>query len=167
MHGREQMKRFLFALSLVVIAQFGGGTLKVTSAADAPVSAVHLSEKQFLIARQEADSRFITSIERVGPCKVSTPPETPWIRVPWQLYPKASVDKHEEGTVIMELKLDPEWCVRKATIVQSTGFWRLDGVSLSYMMTIKYMPKPETVKQKDGEPTVNVKLGWGASQGKH
>ena len=62
--------------------------------------------------------------------------------------------------------VDPEWCVRKATIVQSTGFWRLDGVSLSYMMTVKYMPKAETIKQKDGEPTVLVKLGWGASQGK-
>jgi len=73
----------------------------------------------------------------------------------------------EEGTVIMELKLDPEWCVRKATIVQSTGFWRLDRVSLSCMMTVKYMPKPESIKQTDGEPTVTVKLGWGASQGKH
>ena len=100
-------------------------------------------EKQFLIARQEADPRFITSIERVGPCKVATPPEPKGIRVPWQLYPKESVDKHEEGTVSMELRLDPEWCVRKATIVQSTGFWWLDGVSLTYMRTVKYMPKPE------------------------
>jgi TonB family protein len=129
------------------------------------LSSVPASEKQFRIAHQEADPRFITSIERVGPCKVTTPPET-GIRVPWQLYPKASVDKHEEGTVIVELKLDPEWCVRKATIVRSTGFWRLDGVSLDYMMTVKYMPKPEVIKQKDGEPTVTVKLGWGASQGK-
>jgi hypothetical protein len=40
-----------------------------------------------------------------------------------------------------------------------------DGVSLSYMMTVKYMLKPEIIKQKDGEPTVSVKLGWGASQG--
>jgi hypothetical protein len=66
----------------------------------------------------------------------------------------------------MELNLDPEWCVRKATIVQSTRFWRLDGVSLGYMMTVIYMPKPETIKEKDGEPTVTVKLGWGASHGK-
>ena len=102
----------------------------------------------------------------MGPCKVTTPPET-GIRVPWQLYPKASEDNGEQGSVIMELKLDPEWCVRKATIIQSTGFWRLDGVSLGYMMTVKYLPKPGTFKQKDGEPTVNVKLGWGASQGKH
>jgi hypothetical protein len=34
------------------------------------------------------------------------------------------------------------------------------------MMTVKYIPKSETIKQKDGEPTVTVKLGWGASQGK-
>jgi outer membrane biosynthesis protein TonB len=124
-------------------------------------------KKQFLIERQEADPRFITSIERVGPCKVTAPPETAGIRVPWQLYPKESVEKHEEGTVTIELRLDTGWCVRKATIVQSTGFWRLDGVSLSYLMTVKYMPKPEVIKQKDGEPTVVVRLGWGASQGKH
>jgi hypothetical protein len=162
------MKRLLFVLSLVIVNPLCSATLEVASAADAsaPVS-VPAPEKPFLIARQEADSRFITSIERVGPCKVTAKPETKGIRVPWQIYPKESVDKHEEGTVIMELKLDPDWCVRKATIVQSTRFWRLDGVSLAYMMTVKYMPKPETIKEKDGEPTVIVKLGWGASQGKH
>jgi outer membrane biosynthesis protein TonB len=153
------MKRLL-CVSLVVVAQFCGATLEVASATDA-------AEKQFLIVRQEADPRFITSIERVGPCRITAPPETKGFRVPWQLYPKESVDKHEEGTVIMELKLDPEWCVRKATIVQSTRFWRLDRVSLSYMMTVKYMPKLETIKQTDGEPTVTFKLGWAASQGKH
>jgi outer membrane biosynthesis protein TonB len=160
------MKRLLSTLNLVVVLQ-GGATSGVAIAADAPVPvSVPASEKQFLITRQEADSRFITSIERMGPCRVTAPPETKGIRVPWQLYPKESVDRHEEGTVIMELKLDPESCVRKATIVQSTGFWRLDGVSLGYMMTVKYMPKPETIKEKDGEPTVTVKLGWGASQGR-
>jgi TonB family protein len=159
MHGRDKMKRLLSVLNLVIVTSICGATLEVASAADP-------AEKQFLIVRQEADTRFITSIERLGPCRVTAPPETKGIRVPWQLYPKESVDRHEEGTVIIELRLDPDWCVRRATIVQSTGFWRLDGVSLSYMMTVKYMPKPETIKQKDGEPTVTVKLGWGASQGK-
>jgi hypothetical protein len=42
----------------------------------------------------------------------------------------------------------------------------LDGVSLTYVTTIKYMPKPEVIKQKDGEPTVVVRLGWGESQRK-
>jgi outer membrane biosynthesis protein TonB len=77
------------------------------------------------------------------------------------------VDKHEEGTVMVELILDPDWCVRKATIVQSTRYWRLDNVTLAYVMTVRYMPKPEAIKQKDGEPTVIIKLGWGASQGKN
>jgi TonB family protein len=156
------MKRLLSALSLITVAQLCGATLELAGAADTPAPA---PDKQFRIARQEADPRFITSIERVGPCKVTAQPQT-GIRVPWQLYPQESMDRHEEGTVIMELKLDSESCVRRAAIVQSTGFWRLDGVSLSYMMTVKYMPKPETIRQKDGEPTVTVKLGWGASQGK-
>jgi hypothetical protein len=33
-------------------------------------------------------------------------------------------------------------------------------------MTVKYMLKPEIIKQKDGETAVTVKLGRGASQGK-
>ena len=130
-------------------------------------SAVPAADKQFLLSHNPADPRFLTSIERVGECKVKTPPETKGIRVPWQIYPKESVDKHEEGTVAVELVFDADWCIRKATIVQSTGYWRLDNVTLAYVMTVKYMPKPEVIKQKDGEPTVVIRLGWGASQGKH
>jgi hypothetical protein len=33
------------------------------------------------------------------------------------------------------------------------------------MMTVKYMPKPETM-QKDGEPTVTVALAWGEDRRK-
>jgi TonB family protein len=130
------------------------------------LAAASADDKQFLVTHSQADSRFLTSIERVGKCKVTTPPETKGIRFPWQLYPKESVDRHEEGTVTVELVLDAEWCVRKAMIVQSSGFWRLDNVTLVYVMTIKYMPRLETIKQKDGEPTVVIRLGWGASQGK-
>jgi hypothetical protein len=67
----------------------------------------------------------------------------------------------------MELVFDADWCIRKASIVQSTGHWRLDEVSLEYMMTVKYQPRPERLKLKDGEPTIVVQLGWGASQGRH
>ena len=121
---------------------------------------------KYLRVHQEADSRFLTSIERVGPCKVSTPPE-PGIRVPSEIYPKMSVYQKEEGTVVLELILDSDWCVRKATVVQSTGYFRLDNVTLEYVMKVKYKPKPESIKQKDGEPTIVIKLGWGASQEKH
>jgi hypothetical protein len=129
-------------------------------------AATFAAEKQYLLVHREADPRFLISVERIGPCKVSVPAVSGGIRVPWQLYPKESVDRHEEGTVTVELIFDPDWCVRKATIVQSTNYWRLDGVSLSFLMTVKYMPKPEIIKLKDGEPTVTFKLAWGASQGK-
>ena len=143
------MKRLLAILSFAAVA-----------------STVGASEKQFLMTHSQADSRFLISIERFGACKITTPPELKGIRVPWQMYPQYSVDKHEEGTVMLELIFDPDWCVRKATIVQSTGYWRLDNVTLAYLMTVKYVPKPEVIKQKDGEPTTVVRLGWGASQGK-
>jgi hypothetical protein len=127
---------------------------------------VHAGAKEFLRTHNPADSHFLISIERVGPCKISTPPLA-GVRVPYQLYPPWSVQYHEEGTVQMELVFDADWCVRKASIVQSTGHWRLDQVSLEYMMTVKYQPSPERLKLKDGEPTTVVKLGWGASQGRH
>lgn len=123
-------------------------------------------ETSYLLAHQEADPRFLTSIERIGPCRVSTPPVS-GIRVPWQIYPKESVANHEEGSVIMELVLDADWCVRKATIVQSTEYWRLDKVSLEFAMSVRYQPDPKILKLKDGNPTVVVKWGWGASQGRH
>ena len=78
-----------------------------------------------------------------------------------------SVYQKEEGTIVLELILDSDWCVRKATVVQSTGYFRLDNVTLEYVMKVKYKPKPESIKQKDGEPTIVIKLGWGASQEKH
>jgi TonB family protein len=121
--------------------------------------------KDFLMTYQDADSRFLASIERVGPCKIKSDP-VPKIRFAEQLYPKESIAKHEEGTVRMEFAFDNNWCIRKATIVKSTGYWRLDQVSLGYVMTVRYKPKPETIKIKDGEPTMVIQLGWGASQGR-
>jgi TonB family protein len=144
-------------MKLIVSFLLGFGVLATAAGA---------SEKQFLMTHSQADPRFLISIERVGPCKVTTPPETKGIRMPWQLYPKESVDKHEEGTVQVELVLDPDWCVRKATIVESTRYWRLDNVTLAYVMTVKYMPRPEVIVVKEGEPTVTIKLGWGASKRK-
>ena len=43
----------------------------------------------------------------------------------------------------------------------------MDNVTLAYVKTVKFLPKPETIRQKDGEPTVVVRLASGASQGKH
>jgi hypothetical protein len=123
-------------------------------------------DDRVVVMRRESDIRFMTSIERVGECHIKTPPGENGLRFPWQLYPKESMDKHEEGRVTFELVFDTNWCVRKATIVNSTGFWRLDNVTLVYLMTVRYAPKPEQIKEKDGEPTMIMSLGWGASQGK-
>jgi outer membrane biosynthesis protein TonB len=125
------------------------------------------ADDQVVVSHNQADRRFITAIERAGECRIKTAPAIGGLRIPWQLYPKESVDKHDEGRVTFELVLDANWCVRKAAIVKSSGFWRLDNVTLAYLMTVRYTPKPETIKQKEGEPTVILSIGWGASQGKH
>jgi outer membrane biosynthesis protein TonB len=158
------MKYILFTLAFVAVGissatvQFGGGQ-------ESTVVAAPESETKYLVAHQEADPRFITSIERIGPCKLPGPPLTNVIRVPSELYPRESVEKHEEGTAKIQLIFDSDWCVRKATITQSSGYWRLDGVSLRFAMTIKFTPK-KTLFTPDGEPTVTIPLAWGASQGR-
>jgi hypothetical protein len=80
------------AFALVLIGspiagvQFSGENLAMAGAASA-------SEKQYLMTHQQADPRFLTSIERVGAYNLATPPETGGIHVPWQICPKESVDK--------------------------------------------------------------------------
>jgi hypothetical protein len=56
----------------------------------------------------------------------------------------------------LQLIFDPDWCVRKATVIKSSGYWRLDQVSLDYVMTFKWIPtKPVII---DGEPTVEIPI---------
>jgi len=157
------MKYFLFTLAFIA----GGNSSASVQSGSSPEStavAAPETETKYLATHQEVDPRFITSIERIGPCTVPGPPLTNVIRVPWQIYPKESVEKHEEGTAKIQLIFDPDWCVRKATIIQSTKYWRLDSVSLRFAMTIKFMPK--VTQFIDGEPTVTIPIAWGASQGK-
>src|ERR1700730_8882892 len=78
------LKRHLFILASIVI----GNSLATAAPA---------VETKYLLAHQETDPRFLTSIERIGPCKVSAPLVT-GIRIPWQLYPQESVANHEEGS---------------------------------------------------------------------
>lgn len=98
---RESIKRPLALLGMILIF-FG---------TRAPASG-----KDYLMTYQEADPRFLTSIERVAPCKIKSAP-VPTLRFAEHLYPKESIARHEEGTVQMEFVFDSDWCIRKATIL--------------------------------------------------
>ena len=165
----EESSRKMKLLILFAFAVLGYCTSSAKAQAVGSNSAdampVPNTEAKYLISHNEADQRFITSIERVGPCTLpGAPLTTAYVRVPYQLYPAESVSNHEEGTVKMQLIFDSDWCVRKATILESTKFWRLDGVSLLWAMKIKWKPE-KTQSTADGEPTVTIPIGWGASQG--
>jgi TonB family protein len=158
------MKYVLLTLAFVLVS-ISGASVQSGGGQESTVVTAPVSETSYLVAHQAADSRFITSIERTGPCKLLGPPLTTVIRVPWEIYPRESVEKHEEGTARVQLIFDPDWCVRKATITQSSGYWRLDNVSLRFAMTIKFTPK-KTFFTADGEPTITIPVAWGASQRK-
>ncbi len=74
-----------------------------------------------------------------------------------------SAAQHEEGTIKMLLIFDHDWCVRKASVIQSSGYWRLDDVSLKFAMTLKFQP-PVIKQYVDGEPSIIFPIEWGASQ---
>jgi TonB family protein len=120
----------------------------------------------YIVTHQVADPRFINSIERVGDCKIPGDPlPVSKIHVYPELYPAESFAQHEEGTIKMLFIFDRDWCVRKASVVESSGYWRLDEVSLKFAMTIKF--KPQVIEQYlDGEPAIVFPIAWGASQRK-
>ena len=61
----------------------------------------------------------------------------------------------------MQLVFDPDWCVRKATVVQSSGFYRLDNVSLKFAMSLKLQADKFKITQTDdGQPTARVPIVW-------
>jgi TonB family protein len=151
--GDHKALMVIRALSVIACGVFGSAVLGASSG----------NESQYLVTRQESDPHFIISILRSGPCRLPGPPLTAsQIRIPWQLYPPESAQRHEEGTVKMKLTLDADSCVCKATILQSSGFWRLDEISLKFVMTLKIAPKKTILD--DGQPTIIFPIAWGASQ---
>jgi outer membrane biosynthesis protein TonB len=86
------------------------------------------------------------------------------LRLPWEIYPKESMENHEVDKVVMQLAFDPDRCVREARILQSSGYYRLDNVSLGFAMTLKFSFK--VVKRVDDEPTITFPIVWDANRQK-
>ena len=105
-------------------------------------------------------SEYMASITRLTVCKIPGAGSLP--SLPSGFYPEQSRRQHEEGKVIMQFIFDAESCVRKATIVQSSGHYRLDNASLKFAMTLKF-PAATTSKLKnfvDGQPAVVFPIVW-------
>ena len=68
------------------------------------------------------------------------------------------MENHEVDKVVMQFIFDPDWCVRKATILQSSGYYLLDNVSLEFAMMVKY--SFNVVNRVDGEPTITIPIVW-------
>jgi outer membrane biosynthesis protein TonB len=117
------------------------------------------AETDFAVTHKGSDPRFLTSVERVVPCVISSEPAAQ-ISVPPKIYPKKSADTGEVGPVEIKLVFDGLWCVRKATIVKSSGYWRLDQASLKFLMTVRFKPDDKSLKIEDGLPTMAIKLEY-------
>jgi TonB family protein len=124
--------------------------------ADSKPDAPHL-----WVTRRASDPRFIISMARLNKCHlrdmgVLTPDRA--LRIPQELYPRESARLHEEGTVMLEMLFDDDWCVRKASVLQSSGFFRLDEVSLQYAMQLRF--KFDVKERIDGQPVIRLPIGW-------
>jgi len=160
--GREAKTRVAIILFLAFLA---GPVAEGDEQSDGRSTAADTTTK-YLETRQVTDPRFITSVERTGPCTLRGPPvENRPLMVPYQLYPPESLRRHEEGTVKVQLIFDSNWCVRKAIVVESSTYWRLDQVSLQWAMFVKWTPS-KTLLTPEGEPTVTIPVAWGESQDK-
>jgi TonB family protein len=127
---------------------------------DTAISSQPQSDDTLYIAtKQPRDTHFITAITRLTACKITRETDA-HLMVP--LYPQDSRKHHEEGKVIMQLIIDADFCVRKATILQSSGYYRLDKASLDFAMNLKFPPsmlgKVKTFD--DGRPTFAMPMVW-------
>jgi TonB family protein len=113
----------------------------------------------YIETKQPRDKRFITGIARLTACKITRETD---LRPLGSLYPPDSRWHHEQGKVVMQLIIDSDSCVRKATISQSSGYYRLDKASLDFAMTLKF-PASMLSKVKtfdDGRPTFAFPIEW-------
>jgi TonB family protein len=117
------------------------------------------ADTMYMEAKQLRDTRFITSISRLTACKITRETD---LRLMMPLYPLDSRKHHEEGKVIMQLVIDSDSCVRKATILQSSGYYRLDKASLDFAMSIKVPASMlRNIKSfDDGQPTFAIPIVW-------
>ena len=113
----------------------------------------------FLEAKQPQDPRFVTGITRLTTCKLVFEMDPHYSMPP---YPVESRKNREQGRVVMQFHVDADRCVRKATIVESSGFFRLDKASLDFAMSVK-LPASllSTLKTvDDGELTFKIPVVW-------
>jgi len=90
---------------------------------------------QYMETHRPGDKQFVTSITRITACKITA------IRDPRQvrpIYPPGSREHQEQGEVLMQLVIDSDYCVRKATILKTSSFARLDKAALDYVMNLKF-----------------------------
>jgi TonB family protein len=117
------------------------------------------SDTVYLETKQARDARFITAIARLTACKITRETD---VRNMVPLYPPDSRKHNEQGKVIMQFLIDSDSCVRKATILQSSGYFRLDKASLDFAMNLKFRPSMlRNIKSvDDGQPTFEFPMMW-------
>ena len=145
----DNMSRLL-GLACVGVLIFVDAAISSESRAD---------DTEYLATKQPRDARFTTAITRLTACKIAGESD---IRNMVPLYPPDSRKHHEEGKVIMQFLIDPDFCVRKATILQSSGYFRLDKASLDFAMNLKFPPSMlRNIKSvDDGQPTFEFPMVW-------
>ena len=149
LHGRKDITRRL-GLAVVGILMWGETAYSSETPAD---------NTQYMETTQPRDTRFITAISRLTACKLTRETD---LNLMMPLYPPESRKHHEEGKVIMQFLIDSDFCVRKATILQSSGYYRLDKASLDFAMNLKFAPYMlNNVKSfDDGRPTLAFPMVW-------
>lgn len=113
----------------------------------------------YLETKQPRDTRFVTAIARLTACTITREAD-PHQMVPQ--YPPESRKHPEEGKVVMQFLVDSNYRVRRATILQSSGYFRLDKASLDYAMNLKFPPSMlgKATSADDGQKAFAFPIVW-------
>ena len=105
------------------------------------------------------DTKFVTSITRITRCQIAEAHNPRELALP---YPVEAQKHKEQGKALLQLIIDSDLCVRKATILLSSGYYRLDKSGLDFAMNLKFPTSMLTNFKTldDGQLTFQMPLVW-------
>jgi hypothetical protein len=130
------------------------------SLCDAAISDVSQADStRYMETLRPDDTKFVTSITRITKCQIAEAHNPRELALP---YPVDAQKHKEQGKALLQLIIDSDFCVRKATILLSSGYYRLDKSGLDFAMNLKFPTSMLTNFKTldDGQLTFKMPLAW-------
>lgn len=151
-----------------LIAQLDAGNFSAAANEGAPqlVTELRAALKETIsVVRKKRLAQELRFQERSSPCGAAVAPDrnraTPQVvgGPPVEsFYPQASVDRGDEGSVVLRLRISDSGCVRAGAILVHSGFDELDAAALRWMETAEYSPGFKNGRAVAGLTNIKVRF---------